>query len=270
MSRWYRAYEGTCTDPKLGEASLLAECSRAIAIASWHAILESAAAVNDGGRFDTTPRRIAVILCEPPALITSVLDAFSELGLITAGPVTAWSRRQFESDSSTERSRRSRAKKRDGDDAATLQRRRATPPETETETDTSEADASGGEPPRNATDFCKAVFDAGTALLTGPGRDARGARSLIGRWRQKLGDAELMTLIRQSEVEGHSDPAAWLTAAVETRNGNRRTSGRAGHQPSAALELRRRAEAELDLAPEPENGEADSRSWLALSAGSGR
>lgn len=90
MSRWYRAYEGTVNDPKFGEASLIADCSRAVAIAAWHAILENAAAINDGGRYDTTARRIAVILCEPPALITSVLDAFSELGLITAGTVAAW------------------------------------------------------------------------------------------------------------------------------------------------------------------------------------
>ena len=32
MSRWYRAYEGTVTDAKLGEAALIAECSRSVAI----------------------------------------------------------------------------------------------------------------------------------------------------------------------------------------------------------------------------------------------
>ena len=36
MSRWYRAYEGTVTDAKLGEVALVAECSRAVVIAAWH------------------------------------------------------------------------------------------------------------------------------------------------------------------------------------------------------------------------------------------
>jgi hypothetical protein len=226
VTRWYRAYEGTVTDPKLGEAALLAECSRAVAIATWHALLESAATVNDAGRYDTTARRVAVILCEPPALITSVLDAFSELGLISAGAVTAWKRRQYESDNSTERARKSRANKkapsRNGD--ATLQERCAAPPEAETDTDIPEADASGpAAPPAPpiAMDFCKAVFDSGRAILTKSGKTAREAGSLIGRWRQSLGDPEILTLIRQAEAEAISDPAAWLSAAVETRNGNR-------------------------------------------------
>jgi hypothetical protein len=64
MTRWYRAYEGTVTDPKLGEVALVAGCSRSVAIATWHAILEDCAAVNDSGRFETTPRRVAVILGE--------------------------------------------------------------------------------------------------------------------------------------------------------------------------------------------------------------
>jgi hypothetical protein len=147
MSRWYRAYEGTVTDGKLGEAALIAGCSRAIVIAAWHAVLESCAAANDGGRFDTTPRRIAAILAEPVATIEGAFAAFSGLGMIEAGRVCSWSRRQFESDSSTERSRKHREAKRNGDlmrghaletspqgDETPMQRC-ATPPDTETETD---------------------------------------------------------------------------------------------------------------------------------------
>jgi hypothetical protein len=43
VSRWYRAYEGTVTDAKLGEAALIAEVSRSVSIAAWHCLLESAA-----------------------------------------------------------------------------------------------------------------------------------------------------------------------------------------------------------------------------------
>lgn len=141
MTRWYRAYEGTVTDPKLGEVAMVAGCSRSVAIATWHCLLESAASVNEGGRFDHTARRIAVILGEPLETIQSILDEMEALEMIEGRVIAAWSRRQYESDSSTERSRKHRERKRsdaatsrNGD--ATLQQRRATPPETETETDT--------------------------------------------------------------------------------------------------------------------------------------
>src|SRR6188768_1810613 len=108
MSRWYRAYEGTVTDPKLAEAGLVAGCSKAVAIAAWHAILESAAATQDAGRFETTARRVAVTLGEQVSSIEALFNALSELGMINNSHVTAWQRRQYESDNSTERSRKLR------------------------------------------------------------------------------------------------------------------------------------------------------------------
>lgn len=133
MSRWYRAYEGTVTDAKLAEAALVAGCSRSVAIATWHAILENGASLNEGGRFDIPSRRVAAILCEPLNMIEAVFAALEAVSLVGDGVIVAWSKRQHESDSSTERSRKHRATKRNGD--ATLQQRDATPPETESETD---------------------------------------------------------------------------------------------------------------------------------------
>ena len=134
MSRWYRAYEGTVTDAKLGEAALVAGCSRSVAIAAWHCILESCATANDRGRFDITPRRCAVILQEPVNVIEAAFTEMQSLGMIEGDTVCSWQKRQFESDSSTERSRKHREAKRNAD--ATLQQRDATPPYTETDTDT--------------------------------------------------------------------------------------------------------------------------------------
>lgn len=89
----------------------------------------------------------------------------------------------------------------------------------------SEAKASSGRGRRgaapSAAEFCKVVFGAGTALLVSAGKSEKAARSLIGRWRGSCGDAELLMLIRQSETEAHSDPVAWLTAAVGARGGKR-------------------------------------------------
>jgi hypothetical protein len=141
MSRWYRAYEGTVTDAKLGEAALIAECSRSVAIAGWHCLLESAASRNNCGSFDATPRRIAVILCEPVAVIDALIAAFEELGLIANGAVASWQRRQFQSDDSKDRVAKHRAKKRlgtvtndVGNDAVTACNGDVTPPKTETDT----------------------------------------------------------------------------------------------------------------------------------------
>lgn len=88
MTRWYRAYTGTVTDDKLAEAALVAECSRSIAIATWHAILESCANTQDGGRYDTTPRRVAAALGEPLKVIEAVFAGLTEVGMIADGVAT--------------------------------------------------------------------------------------------------------------------------------------------------------------------------------------
>ena len=134
MTRWYRAYAGTIKDDKLAEAAVVAGCSRSVVIATWHAILESAAEAAGGGRFDTTSRRVAAALGEPASVIEAVFNAMQEIGLVSGSEIPAWKRRQYESDNSTERSRRHRETARNGN--ATLQGRCATPPYTETETDT--------------------------------------------------------------------------------------------------------------------------------------
>ena len=126
MSRWYRAYAGTIKDDKLAEVAVIAGCSRSVAIAVWHAILESAAETEDGGRFETTPRRVAAALCEPLPVIQAAFDAMTEIAMIGSDSVTAWKARQYESDKSTSRVRKHRE---------TLQGRFETPPDTETDTD---------------------------------------------------------------------------------------------------------------------------------------
>jgi hypothetical protein len=115
VSRWYRAYVGTVTDAKLAEAALVAEVSRSVSIAAWHCLLESAGERNNCGSYDATARRVAVILCEPQSCIEKLFQAFEELGLIGDGAVSAWRKRQFQSDAdptATERQRRKRERDR--------------------------------------------------------------------------------------------------------------------------------------------------------------
>lgn len=134
MSRWYRAYTGTVTDDKLAEAALVAGCSRSVAIAGWHCLLESAANRNNCGSYDATARRVAAILCEPVATIDALMSAFDELGLSEAGAICAWKKRQYQSDDSKERVRHHRARKA-GNANVTACNGDVTPPETETETE---------------------------------------------------------------------------------------------------------------------------------------
>jgi hypothetical protein len=144
VSRWYRAYAGTVTDAKLAEAALIANVSRSVSIAAWHCLLESAAERNNCGSYETSARRVAVILCEPPATIEALLQAFDELGLIGDGAVTAWKKRQFQSDAdptAAERQRRKRERdKQSGNGHVT---RDSQPPETEANTETEEGSPSG-------------------------------------------------------------------------------------------------------------------------------
>jgi len=142
MTRWYRAYEGTVTDPKLAEASLIAGVPRAVVIATWHAILEACASANAGGDFNLPPRRVAVLLVEPISLIEQTYKALSELGMIDGSTVVRWRDRQYESDSSTARTRAYRERRRSSqtvtvtpcDVTVTPSDAVVTPPETETDT----------------------------------------------------------------------------------------------------------------------------------------
>lgn len=233
MSRWYRAYEGTVTDPKLAEAAMVADCSRSVAIASWHLILENAAVLNDGGRIDLPARRIAAALCEPLATVGALVEAFEAIGLLAGSHVAAWKRRQYESDSSTERARRSRQKKKEsttcnGD--ATLQPAAVTPPETETETESSEGKPSGASPPlpSSALDIQKAIFGTGVAVLTDGGIPDRQARSVIGRWRKEYSDGAVLTVLSRCQVERPTQPIEWITRALQAES--RRASGESHDQ----------------------------------------
>lgn len=133
MSRWYRAYAGTVTDAKLGEAAMIAGCSRSVSIAAWHCLLEGAAERNNCGSHDLTSRRVAVILCEPLASIDALLGAFDELGMVKGGAVSSWKKRQFQSDDSAPRVAKHRAKKRRETANVTACNGEVTPPDTETE-----------------------------------------------------------------------------------------------------------------------------------------
>jgi hypothetical protein len=165
MSRWYRAYSGTVRDDKLAECAVIAGCSRSVVIATWHAILESAADTLDGGRFETSARRVAAILGEALGTIEAVFAGMAEVGLIEGSTIPAWKARQFESDSSTDRVRKHREMKRNG--GVTLQERCVTPPYTETDTDTERSGVAIAPAPSERALAMKAIEDPCLAIVSG-------------------------------------------------------------------------------------------------------
>lgn len=239
MSRWYRAYEGTVTDPKLGEAALIAGVSRSVSIAAWHCLLESAAGRNNCGSFDATPRRVAVILCEPLASIEGLFQAYAELGLIAESAVTSWKRRQYESDSSTERSRKHRQNKRNGD--ATLQQQDATPPDTETDTEETEPKGSSARPWALPQGVSLQVW---TDLMTNRKRKRLPNTDTAWKKFQKdLAEVSKLTGIPPPKLIEQCTAKGWgaIYDPRERNDGQQRTDGMGRHQSSDGLSSTARA-----------------------------
>lgn len=219
MTRWYRAYEGTVTDEKLAEVSIIAGCSRSVVIASWHAILENATSVNDNGNIETGPRRVAAALCEPVAIMEKVFSGLEEVGMLLNGGVTAWKRRQFESDSSTGRSRKHRQQQCNGDE--TLQTVSGTPSERPpmymSSSSDSEVEERGSEE-ETRQETSKKTFAAWYAAF--PRHQGRGAAEKAYKTALKkakpedlLAAAQRFSTLRRGEDPQFTPlPATWLNA----------------------------------------------------------
>lgn len=239
MTDWFRSWHGAPTDPKwllIARKAGVKPCH--VAHTFW-ALLDHGSQNPDRGYVgDFDIETFALFAGLEEEHVSRIVTQLRDKGLVTEdNRLASWGRRQpkREDETAADRQRRHRAEnganppKPTGNEPADPEpkgkrhaaSRTVTLEKSREEKNSSDANASGTVVPHPAADFCKVVFDSGVSLLVASGKNDHAARSLIGRWRKALGDPELLTLIRQSEVEGHSDPAAWLTAAVETRNGNR-------------------------------------------------
>lgn len=131
---WFRHYQGLVRDDKLVAAALRARAPVERVVWLWGAILEDAANRGQGGKFALDLEEVARFLQADLAELEQIMGALTALKRIARGRVLAWNRRQFSSDSSTERVREWRAKRR-GDVAATLPQRFGNGPESETESE---------------------------------------------------------------------------------------------------------------------------------------
>ncbi len=146
MSRWFRHYAGMMRDEKLVTVAIRSKQSVERVVWVWGAILESAAEIDDAGRFEVDAAEVAYFLRADETDILNVMDALEQSGRIAAGCVVKWGDRQYQSDKSVERQARYRERQRakksnnnevleNSDVTVTSRDGAVTPQETDTETD---------------------------------------------------------------------------------------------------------------------------------------
>lgn len=148
MSRWFRHYAGLCRDEKLVSAAIKAKQPVERVVWVWCAILESAAEIDDDGRYNIDPAEMAYFLRTDEDDILAITAVLGSLGRVHEGHVVKWGNRQFKSDRSAERvaAHRQRAKLDRGNTEetghggernqdVTLQKRYCNAPDTETDTE---------------------------------------------------------------------------------------------------------------------------------------
>lgn len=108
MSRWFRHYAGMMRDEKLVGTAVRSKQPVERVVWVWGAILESAAEINDAGRYEFDAGEAAYFLrCDENELVR-IIECLDDIGRISRGVVVRWSERQFDSDSAKERQRRYR------------------------------------------------------------------------------------------------------------------------------------------------------------------
>lgn len=140
MSRWLRHYAGLCRDEKLVRVAIRSKQTIERVVWVWCAILESAAEVNDNGRYDFDIGEASYFLRADESDVGGIVDALEGLGRLCEGRVAHWADRQFQSDTSAERQKRYRDRKKtgdghNGDGQVTASSRHGDAPDTDTDTD---------------------------------------------------------------------------------------------------------------------------------------
>lgn len=259
MSRWFRHYAGMCRDDKLVRAAL--RCKQPIerVVWVWSAILESAAEVNDDGRYEVDSAEMAWFLRCDEGDVVSIEVALGGLQRLDEGRVAHWAERQFQSDRSAARMQRHRERRKseqhrnsDGtsderDVTVTSLSRHGDAPETETEEETERkkeptSDEVGrAEPVAAIAEQIKSdcqspeaiaaaerqqLWSEGLPALIAMGVSEKQARPVIGRWLRDADDDALRVLgaIQRAREHAPMDPIPWITAGFAKIKSRRETS----------------------------------------------
>ncbi len=278
MSRWFRHYAGMMTDEKLVSAAVKSKQTVERVIWVWGAILESASEINDGGRYEFDSAAAAYFLRCDESELDAVTRVLGDLGRVCEGFVCQWKARQYESDTSTERVRKHRAKRTENDtsardsvpngernDGETLQQRSVTPPEAEADTK-AEAEAEPKEESRAAA--CVEIGQRITDYM-GVTNDPRwlGNWSTVSVWLSQGFDPELdilptvMSMVERFRRTGKPMPGSlkYFSRAIADNHKQRLTTGQSTAQ----------AEVKQEFAT-IRKGSPSHRAWMAHFRGQGR
>lgn len=144
MSRWFRHYAGMMRDAKLVRVAVRVKQPVERVVWVWGAILESAAEIDDAGRYELDAPEVAYFLRTDEVDIRAIADGLADAGHVAADRVVKWGDRQYQSDTSKERQARYRERQRGQNPVSDGQRKesdvtppsrdgKVTPQETDTE-----------------------------------------------------------------------------------------------------------------------------------------
>jgi hypothetical protein len=219
----------------------------------YGAILESAAEIDDNGRYDISADEIAYFLRADLADVEAVLVGLRELGRIDDAAVVKWDARQFNSDRSADRQARYRERKKaeklrdnpetSGDADVTSPSRHRDAPETETETEEEKLEAiasSKKTDPRGTrlpSDWEPNPFTGKTAEMV-----AAWPCGMLERELSKFRDHFAKTPgARGRSLDWNASFRNWLRNADERKPSNGRSNTLGGHKPADGLSSTARA-----------------------------
>jgi hypothetical protein len=223
---WFRWHHGSVTDPKFQLVAKKAGARPSDVIAVWVFLLEEASQAEDRGNPGQIDfESIDCLLGLEDGAARRIYDRMTERGLFSdGGRVEAWERRQpkreREDDTSTERVRAFRERKRQETpgNANADTKRQETPRGEESREESSVPKGTGAAGEGSDSPAPDPIFGDGLAYLVRTGVPEKGARSFLGKMRKALNDdlvaVELIVKAQQLEV---SEPVAWLRAAAQKR-----------------------------------------------------
>ena len=264
MTRWYRHYAGLSRDEKLVRVAIKSKQTIERVVWVWGAILESAAEVNDNGRFDFDIGEASYFLRADEIDVGAIIDALGSLGRIHEGSVVHWGDRQFSSDSSAERQKRFRNKhktahRHNSDDEVTDESRHGDAPYTETELETekdSEATASAAVPSSPIAkpkyiDAKHELWGEGKPMLLDLGVSQSRCGALIGQWCKESGDdyAGVLDAIARAREFKPMNPIPWIVQALP-KSSKRKGNGNGQRGKRTIFDVIDSAQERLDEMPD--------------------
>lgn len=258
MSRWFRHYAGMMRDDKLVRVAIRSGQTIERVVWIWGAILESASEIDDNGNYDLDAPEIAYFLRADLSDVEAVLGALESSGRISKSCVVKWGNRQFSSDTSAERQRRYRDKKRQQetevreaetscDGEVTSPSRHRDAPETETELDTELKKKT--EPKGSSKKRRLPIPDDWQPLEFAQGSESR---KVVDSWPpgEREAQREQFLALHRSKGNTFLDPQdAWSTWVLNTRKfgigRDGRTNGTGKQDRGATREVYERIQAGL-------------------------